>query len=212
VAEAPIARSPIAPAAPVKVEHGWEISARRTSASLRIMDCTPLTEVLVRASANGTVAGMLAVPFGRAARDEHETLVVGSGPGEWLLLAPPGAAEAVIRSVEGVPDDGLVSVVDATHGRALMRIIGPRAADLLAKVCGVDLSEEVTPDGAAFRSSVAKLITDVVRDDRYGERSYLLHCERSSGQYLFDALIDAGDEFGIEVEGLIAPETQGGRE
>jgi heterotetrameric sarcosine oxidase gamma subunit len=128
-----------------------------------------------------------------------------------LLLAPPGTAPELARSVKGVPDEGLVSVFDATHGRALIRITGARAADLLAKVCGVDLSEEVTPGGAAFRSSVAKLVTDVVRDDQDGERSYLLHCERSSGQYLFDALIDAGDEFGIEVEGFVAPEMQGVR-
>jgi heterotetrameric sarcosine oxidase gamma subunit len=206
---APVARSPISPAPPVTVERGWEISARRSDAELRIMDCTPLAKVLVRASANGEVARTLGVPFGRAARDERGTLVVGSGPGEWLLLAPPGANAAVAGRVEEVHDDELVSVFDATHGRALMRITGARAADLLAKVCGVDLSEETTPDGAAFRSSVAKLVTDVVRDDRGGERSYLLHCERSSGQYLFDALIDAGDEFGIEVEGFIDSEMQG---
>ena len=205
---APVARSPISPAPPVTVEHGWEISARRSDADLRIMDCTPLAKVLVRASAEGEVARTLGVPFGRAARDGHGTLVVGSGPGEWLLLAPPGAQAAAAGRVKEVPEDALVSVFDATHGRALMRITGARAADLLAKVCGVDLSEEITPDGAAFRSSVAKLVTDAVRDDRGGERSYLLHCERSSGQYLFDALIDAGDEFGIEVEGFIASEMQ----
>ena len=205
----PVARSPIAPVSPVTVDYGWEISARRSDAELRIMDCTPLAKVLVRASADGEVARALGVPFGRAARDEHGTLVVGSGPGEWLLLAPPGAGAAVAGRVEGVPAEGLVSVFDATHGRALMRITGARAGDLLAKVCGVDLSEEITPDGAAFRSSVAKLVTDVVRDDRGGERSYLLHCERSSGRYLFDALIDAGDEFGIEVEGFVATEIQG---
>ncbi len=209
MAEAPVARSPIAPAAPVTVEHGWEISARRTSASLRIMDCTPLAKVLVRASPDGEVARTLGVPFGRAARDEHGTLVVGSDPGEWLLLAPPGASAAVARRVEEVPDEGLVSVFDATHGRALMRITGARAADLLAKVCGIDFSEEVTPDGAAFRSSVAKLVTDVVRDDQDWLHSYLLHCERSSGQYLFDALIDAGDEFGIEIDGFVVPGMQG---
>jgi heterotetrameric sarcosine oxidase gamma subunit len=208
VAEAaPIARSPISPAPPVTVEHGWEISARRSGADPRIMDCTPLAKVLVLASADGEVARALGVPYGRAARDEHGTLVVGSGPGEWLLLAPSGTSAAVAGRVEEVPDEGLVSVFDATHGRALMRITGTRAADLLAKVCGIDLSEEVAPDGAAFRSSVAKLVTDVVRDDRDGERSYLLHCERSSGQYLFDALIDAGAEFGIEIEGFVAPTT-----
>ena len=205
----PVARSPIAPAPPVTVEHGWEISVRRSDADLRIMDCTPLAKVLVRASTSGEVARTLGVPFGRAVRDEHGTLVVGSGPGEWLLLSSPGANLSVIRRVEEVPDEGLVSVFDATHGRALMRVTGARAPDLLAKVCGVDLSEEVTPHGAAFRSSVAKLVTDVVRDDRDGERSYLLHCERSSGQYLFDALLDAGNEFGIEVEGFTAPEMRG---
>jgi heterotetrameric sarcosine oxidase gamma subunit len=206
VAEAtPVARSPISPAPPVTVEHGWEISARRTSADLRIMDCTPLAKVLVRASTGGEVARTLGVPFGRAARDEHGTLVVGSGPGEWLLLAPPGAGAAVAGRIEEVSDEGLVSVVDATHGRALMRLTGAWADDLLAKVCSIDLSEEVTPNGAAFRSSVAKLVTDVVRNDRDGERSYLLHCERSSGQYLFDALIDAGEEFRIEIEGFAVP-------
>ncbi len=207
----PIARSPIAPAPPVTVEYGWEISARRSDADLRIVDCTPLAKVLVRASTGGEVARTLGVPFGRAARDECGTLVAGSGPGEWLLLAPPGASATVAGHVKEVQDEGLISVFDATHGLALMRITGARAADLLAKVCGVDLSEEVTPDGAAFRSSVAKLVTEVVRDDQGGERSYLLHCERSSGQCLFDALIDAGDEFGIEVEGFVAPEVQGVR-
>ena len=204
---APVARSPISPAPPVKVEHGWEVSTRRTGADPRIMDCTPLAKVLVLASPDGEVARALGVPFGRAARDEHGTLVVGSGPGEWLLLAPPGASAAVAGRVEEVPNEEMVSVFDVTHGRALMRITGAKTVDLLAKVCGIDFSEEVTPDGAAFRSSVAKLVTDIVRDDRDGERSYLLHCERSSGQYLFDALIDAGDEFGIEVEGFAAPTT-----
>ena len=65
--------------------------------------------------------------------------------------------------------------------------------------------------GAAFRSSVAKLVTDVVRDDEGGVRSYLLHCERFSGQYLFDALLDAGNEFGIEIGGFAIHATQGAR-
>jgi heterotetrameric sarcosine oxidase gamma subunit len=163
----------------------------------------------VLASTEGELARALRVPFGRAARDAYETLVVGSGPGEWLLLAEPGTSAAVTQRVEEVKDETLVSVFDATHGRAIMRITGAKAPDLLAKVCAIDLADEVTPNGAAFRSSVAKLITDVVRDDSGGSRSYLLHCERSSGQYLFDALIDAGHEFGIEVDGFVDPGYRG---
>jgi heterotetrameric sarcosine oxidase gamma subunit len=206
---APIARSPIAQAAPTTIKHGWEVSARRSAADLKIIDCTPLAKVLVLASTEGELARALRVPFGRAARDAYETLVVGSGPGEWLLLAEPGTSAAVTQRVEEVKDERLVSVFDATHARALVRITGAKAPDLLAKVCAIDLADGVTPNGAAFRSSVAKLVTDVVRDDSGGSRSYLLHCERSSGQYLFDALIDAGHEFGIEVDGFVDPGYRG---
>jgi heterotetrameric sarcosine oxidase gamma subunit len=206
---APIARSPIAQAAPTTIKHGWEVSARRSAADLKIIDCTPLAKVLVLASTEGELARALRVPFGRAARDAYETLVVGSGPGEWLLLAEPGTSAAVTQRVEEVKDERLVSVFDATHARALVRITGARTPDLLAKVCAIDFADGVTPNGAAFRSSVAKLVTDVVRDDSGGSRSYLLHCERSSGQYLFDALIDAGHEFGIEVDGFVDPGYRG---
>jgi heterotetrameric sarcosine oxidase gamma subunit len=206
---APIARSPIAQVRPTTMEHGWEVSARRSVAELKITDCTPLAKTLVLASMGGELARTLGVPFGRAVRDAQGALVVGSGPGEWLLLSTPGTSAAVTESVGQIQDEKLVSVFDATHGRALMRITGARAPDLLAKVCAIDLAEGVTPNGAAFRSSVAKVVTDVVRDDRDGERSYLLHCERSSGQYLFDALIDAGDEFEIGVDGFADPAAEG---
>jgi heterotetrameric sarcosine oxidase gamma subunit len=209
VEAATIARSPIAQAAPKTIKHGWEVSARRSTAELKIIDCTPLAKILVLASPDGEVARALGVPFGRAARDPHGTLVVGSGPGEWLLLATPGTSPAVTQRVDEVQDEGLVSVFDATHGRAIIRITGARTPDLLAKVCAIDFADGVTPNGAAFRSSVAKLVTDVVRDDSGGSRSYLLHCERSSGQYLFDALIDAGHEFGIEVGGFVDPGYRG---
>ncbi len=204
----PVARSPIPPAPPVTVEHGWEISARRSDAELRIMDSTPLAKVFVKASMNGETAHTLDIPFGRAAKDEHGTLVIGSAPGEWLLLSAPGTAAEVVERLEEISDEEMVSIFDAIHGRALVRITGARAADLLSKVCAIDFSEAFTPNGAAFRSSVAKVVTDVVRDDQNGEISYLLYCERSSGQYLFGALLDAGGEFGIEVEGFVVRESE----
>jgi len=204
----PLARSPIRVQPPVTVMAGWEVSGCRADGELTLTDCTPLAKLLLRAPVGGKVAGELAVPFGRAARDPAGILVVGSGPGEWLLIAPPGQAADLgarfERLAERVPGE-LVSVLDLTHGRAVMRLTGARAADVLAAVCGIDLSDMVTLDGAAFRSSVAALATDVIRDDVAGARSYLLHCERSSGQYLYDALLSAGRDFGIEIDGFTAP-------
>lgn len=204
----PLARSPIRSPEPVIVMAGWEVSGRRAAGALTLTDCTPLAKVLIRAPATGRMADHLAVPFGRAARDRAGIAEVGSGPGEWLLLAPPGQAADLAARFEAlagqVPDEP-VSVVDLTHGRALMRLTGPRAAEVLSAVCGIDLSDTITPNGAAFRSSVAALATDVVRDDVGGVRSYLLHCERSSGQYLFDAILSAGHDLSIEIDGFRPP-------
>jgi heterotetrameric sarcosine oxidase gamma subunit len=158
-----------------------------------------MAKVLLRADRDSSTAQMLDVPFGWARRLD-DVLVVHGGPTEWLFLGPAGSRPAA--DLRTASTDDHVSVIDLTHGRALVRLTGHDAALLLAKVCAIDLSDDVTPDGSAFRSSVAKIATDVVRDDVAGERSYLLHCERSSGQYFFDALLDAGREFGIEVEGL----------
>ena len=212
----PVSRSPIAPAPPVRVEAGWEMSDGRNEAALTITDCTPLAKIHLRAPWNGATAKALGVPFGRAGRDIEDGasqdgawLVVGSGPGEWFVLAPPSAAAAAAGwlgtvAADSAPEE-FVSVVDLTHGRALMRITGPDAADLLARLCGADLHDDMAPDGAALRSAVAGVATDIIRDDRAGVPSYLLHCERSSGQYLFGALVSAGESLGIGVDGFRLP-------
>jgi heterotetrameric sarcosine oxidase gamma subunit len=194
------------------VEAGWEVSGGRSDAVLTITDCTPLAKVHLRAPWNGALAKALGVPFGRADR-ERGWLVIGSGPGEWFVLAPPGAAAAVAgwlgtMAADSAPEE-FVSVVDLTHGRALMRITGPDAAGLLARLCGADLHDDMAPAGAALRSAVAGVSTDIVRDDIMNDRawvpSYLLHCERSSGQYLFSALVGAGGALGIGVDGFRLP-------
>jgi heterotetrameric sarcosine oxidase gamma subunit len=203
-----VARSPIAPPPPVVLVEGWEVTGRRAHAGLTLTDCTPLAKVQVRAPIGGKAAAELAVPFGRAARDADGTLVAGSGPGEWLLLAAPGQGPALTDGAAGLASrfpGELITATDITHGRALIRLNGSRGAGVLGKVCGIDTGDDITPDGAAFRTSVAAVATDVIRDDTGGERSYLLHCERSSGAYLFGALLTAGAEFGIEIDGFTAP-------
>lgn len=202
-----IARSPIEAGEPC-VRFGWEVSARRSTAGLTLCDKTPMAKILVRAPFDGATRHALGVSFGRAARTDTaaigDVLIVGSAPGEWLALGAPGTGPALREHLEttAATSDEFTSVVDLTHGRALMRIRGRAAPEMLSKICSIDLHESVTPNGAAFRTSVATLVTDVVRDDDGGEPSFLLHCERSSGQYLFDALLDAGAEHHIDSTGL----------
>ena len=123
-----------------------------------LADAGPLAAVAVRAPGNEVVATTLGTGFGRAVRNVHGDLVVGSGPGEWLVLAEPNTREALHARLEELACSGeFVTVVDLTHGRALLRLSGERSADLLATVCAIDLAGDAVPDGAALRTRVAKI-------------------------------------------------------
>jgi sarcosine oxidase subunit alpha len=119
-------------------------------------------------------------PPGLAERD-GECVTWSVSPGEWTVTGPPN-----------IPPDA----VDLTHVRAMMRLSGTAAARVLAMVCALDLSDAMFPDGAAARTLVAGVATEIVRDDR-GAPSYLLLPSRSFGRFLHDALCDAGEEHGI---------------
>ncbi|MGH3660274.1 MAG: hypothetical protein ACRDTQ_00240 [Micromonosporaceae bacterium] len=210
IAPAIVARGPIAPGEPVVVRAGWEVSGRRSTADTTLADLAPLTKVQVKATPEHGSGELLGVRFNQARPPAPAPgtplihLVVGAGPGEWLLLAPPGTFSAVVSWQRQLPPPGadLVTVTDLSHGLALLRLAGPGAADVLAALCPVDPSDQVTPDGAAFRSAVAGVAVGVARVDSRGRLAYLLHCERSSGQHLHDALLTAGAEQGLEVQGF----------
>jgi sarcosine oxidase gamma subunit len=85
-----------------------------------------------------------------------------------------------------------------------MRVSGPQTMTLLRRVTAVDLDDRLVPDGSALRTSLARVVTDLVRDDLEGAPSYLLHCERSSGRYLQQSLLAAGADLGA-VAGASAP-------
>jgi heterotetrameric sarcosine oxidase gamma subunit len=206
-AVAPLGRSSIAPAAPVVEWRGWEVSGRRSTAPLRLADWSAFPKTWHRTELDGTLARTHPTPFGRARRLGPDHLEIGSEPGAWLVVGPlprgdDGENDAVPVEQD---DDGFATTVDVTHGRALVRLSGLDSARVLEKICPLDLGDSSAPNHTAFRSTVAHLVTDIVRDDLDdGTRSYLLHCDRSSGQYLFDSILDAGAEFGIDVDGFPA--------
>src|SRR5699024_5873138 len=172
-------------------------SAQPASGPLTIQDVSVLTKIEVRSALTGSTADTLQASFGRTHRSQDGTLVVGSGPGQWHILGEPWAQQTMITQLQHMADNAteLTTVVDLTHGRALFRVTGTEAAAVLKKLCSLELSDDIVPDGSALRGSVGGVVTDIIRDDVDGTRSYLVHCERSSGQYLWDTLLDAGAEY-----------------
>lgn len=165
---------------------------RRSGPALTLHDVSATTKIIVRAGPETVAHHQLNAPFGTS-RTEEDALVVGQRPGEWIILGPAAASRALIDRLDR---SGHVSVIDHTHSRALFRLTGAEAASVLEKLCSLDWSDHMTPDGAAMSASVAKVNCDLVRNDLNGVRSYLISCDRSYGQYLFDAILDARHEFG----------------
>ncbi|MGI9599295.1 MAG: sarcosine oxidase subunit gamma [Acidimicrobiales bacterium] len=164
---------------------------------LRLTDLSATTKVIVRAESTGAAQRQLAVAFG-ASRQSGDVLICGQRPTEWLILGDGGA---VADFVAGLDRSGHVSVVDHTHSRALFRLSGDTATSLLEKICSLDWGETMTPNGAVLSASIAKTGCDIIRNDTEGARSYLIACDRSFAQFLFDAIVDAGQEFEIAVAG-----------
>ncbi len=194
-------------------------------AALTLTDCSDTVKWLVRADAGGTASARLDARFGSSRLAPGGALVLGSRPGEWIVLGTADEVAEVIDALDSAgaaggvgdgsgasgmadgangsldePDPGdLVTALDWTHGRAMFRVTGHDAPRMLEKVCNLDWSDPMTPDGAVASASVAKVTCDIARNDVAGVPSYLILCDRSFGQYLFDALIDAGNEFDLGV-------------
>ena len=165
---------------------------RRSGAAVTLHDSSATTKIIVRAGPETAARHQLDASFGTS-RTEEGVLVIGQRPDEWIILGPDAASRAVVDRLDR---SGHVSVIDHTHSRALFRLTGDEAASVLEKLCSLDWNDHMTPDGAAVSASVAKVTCDIVRNDLDGVRSYLISCDRSYGQYLFDAILDARHEFG----------------
>ncbi len=196
-----LARSPVRQSLPLRQVAGWEVSAAETAAELQLTDLTPLAKVIARA--DPATVGSSLPEFGRARRVGEGRLLVGSGPDEWMVFGDAGTNAALVVELElqFAAATDLVSIIDVTHRGAVFRLSGEDANRVLEKICAIDLSDRASPDGTAFRSRVAGVECLVVRDDHDGGRAYLVHADRSYGQYLFDVLLDAGAEFSLAVAG-----------
>lgn len=161
-----------------------------------LADAYATTKVQIRAGTATAAAAALVVSYGSSARSAEGDLVCGTRPDEWTIYGEPGRSSTIAATV---PTEGFVTVIDITHGRAMLRISGANATAALSKICNLDLSDELTPNGAVFSGSLGSVGCDWVRDDQGGQTSFLISCERSFGKFLFIAVADACIEFGLLV-------------
>ena len=95
-------------------------------------------------------------------------------------------------------------VTNVTSALAAVNVAGPRARETLAKLTDVDLSADKFRYMRSRRGEVAGVRTTFLRIGFVGEAGWELHFPSEYGEYMWDAIMDAGKEFGIEPFGVEA--------
>jgi sarcosine oxidase subunit gamma len=143
-------------------------------------------------------------PGGVAAARDGWT--VWTGPAEWLYVTPGGDGWALERELARavVPAGG--TVVDVSHGRAVLRLTGAPVRALLSEFCAIDLHERGFPAGRCTQTLFGKMtvLLHALADDQAGGDGFEVYVSRSYADALAEAIRDAAREFGCHVGNPVA--------
>ncbi|WP_214105708.1 sarcosine oxidase subunit gamma [Acrocarpospora catenulata] len=132
-----------------------------------------VTEVPYLTQLNVRTATPLTPP--NTTRRDGDVTTVWLGPDEYLLIGPGEIA---------------TPGVDVSAHRTTIRLTGPRARDLLAHGCALDLHPSVFPPGRCAQTLFARTPIILIAT----EDGYLILVRSSFARHLADWLLDAGSE------------------
>ena len=146
----------------------------------------------------GALAEALGVPDAGVApnRTFHAGAVkyAWNGPGRWLAESaehPPGE---LIGRIEAALRPHGASTTDLSHARTVLQVSGTAAADLLAKLCPIDVEAMRTGDSAMTLAGPFNV--QVVKT---GDEEFRLYVLRSFGRAAWEMLRDEAAELGAEI-------------
>lgn len=121
------------------------------------------------------------------------------GPDEWLVVCPEERRAALLvalgEALAGLP----AAVADVSEGRSVLALAGPRARDVLAKGCPLDLHPRAFAPGRCAQSGLAGV--PVILHQLDAAPRYRLHVQRSMAVHLWTWLEDAAAEYGLAITG-----------
>lgn len=156
------------------------------------------------------------LPAAGRAVDDAGRLAVWLGPGWWLLDVPEGSghgegSDDAVGDADGAAAaleaplvhrlralSGRMSAVDVSAGYAVLDLTGPRAPDVLAHGCSIDLHPREFGPGRAARTMLAKAQVVLAQTDGAEPASaptYRIWVRTSFAGYLVAWLLDAATEY-----------------
>ena len=110
----------------------------------------------------------------------------------------------LVDGVLGEQADQCAHVLDITSGLAGVSIAGPAAQRVLAGVSELDTDAEMFPNMTCAQANAAEIHIMLVRLDFDSVPGYQLYFGREFGEYMWDGLIEAAEEYGITPVGIEA--------
>ncbi len=106
--------------------------------------------------------------------------------------------------LKALPGDGSVQLQKITTQMGVLVLAGPRSRDLLQKVTDTDLSNENFKWLSGQFVNVGVAQATAMRVNFVGELGWELHHPIEMQNYIFDLLMEAGEEFGLKPFGIRA--------
>ena len=103
-----------------------------------------------------------------------------------------------------LPTDGSVRFEDLTSAMGVLVVAGPKARELLSRVCDADLSNDAFPWLSGRDASIGLAPALLLRLNFVGELGWEIHHPIECQNAIFDALMDAGGDLGLAPFGIRA--------
>lgn len=117
----------------------------------------------------------------------------GFAPGKWLVVDQPEDTGAQL-SAAMTAETG--TVTDLSHGRAVIRVSGPRVEWVLSKLFAIDFSRDAFPVSAGLSTAHHEIFAQI---QRTGEAQFDLVVFRSFARSFWSLLCRLAEEVGYEV-------------
>ncbi len=128
------------------------------------------------------------------------------GDDRFLVTTTTGGVEAIEQWFDWwlAGTDRCCHVINVTGALGAINVAGPRARDLLAPIADLDLAPQAFPYLGAKEGRVAGVPSLLLRIGFVGELGYEIHFPADYGEYVWDALLEAGASLGVRPFGVEA--------
>ncbi|SDI71606.1 sarcosine oxidase subunit gamma [Pseudomonas panipatensis] len=142
----------------------------------------------------------------QALRQSDGSLVARLSQAEYLLLGSLHDMGARIAAEEAAwrLDDSANYLLPRQDSHAWLLLSGQHCAEVMAKLCGVDLRPQAFPSGAVAQTSAARINVIVINLGDEHLPCLQILCDRASVTYFWEAMLDAMQEFGGRPVGIDA--------